>query len=100
VMGRGSEGIPPAEVEEIRSRHVPSELGDRGECAECLRPLPCDVLRLLEEVERLRTQLGGRAVGGAPPTPGHRTERATDFSHALWCSLNSGGQCDCRALSA
>jgi hypothetical protein len=98
-MGR-SEGIPPEELEEIRVRHVPSELSASGECAECLRPLPCDVLRLLEEIERLRTQSDGRAVGGAPPEPNARTERATDFSHALWCSLNSGGQCDCRALSA
>jgi hypothetical protein len=96
----GPEGIPPEELEEIRDRHVPSGVGDGGECAECLRPLPCDVLRLLEEIERLRTQPQGRGVGTAPPGSARRPERAMDFSHALWCSLNSGGQCDCRALSA
>jgi hypothetical protein len=96
----GPEGIPPEELEEIRDRHVPSEVGDSDECAECLRPLPCDVLRLLEEIERLRTVPKGGGEGGAPPVGAPRRKGATDFSHALWCSLNSGGQCDCRALSA
>jgi hypothetical protein len=100
-MRRISEGIPPEELPAIRDRHVPSELSDSGECAECLRPLPCDVLLLLDEVERLHT-LGPEGRTGRPASrmSAPRPERAMDFSHALWCRLNSGGQCDCQALSA
>jgi hypothetical protein len=100
-MRRISEGIPPEELPAIRDRHVPSELSDSGECAECLRPLPCDVLLLLDEVERLRT-LEPEGPMGRPASPmrAPRPDRAMDFSHALWCRLNSGGQCDCQALSA
>jgi hypothetical protein len=94
-------GIPPEELPAIRDRHVPSELSDSDECAECLRPLPCDVLRLLDEVERLHTLGLERRTGRATSPMGTpRRGRAVDFSHALWCRLNSGGQCDCQAMSA
>jgi hypothetical protein len=94
-------GLSTEELSEMWKRHVPGDLGDSGECAECLRPLPCDAIRLLEENDRLNHEL---LVALSPNMTSIRVDMGQDggldYAHALWCSLNSGGECDCQAMTA
>jgi hypothetical protein len=97
----GAMGLSTEELSEMWKRHVPGDLGDSGECAECLRPLPCDAIRLLEENDRLNHEL---LVALSPNMTSIRVDMGqdggVDYAHALWCSLNSGGECDCQAMTA